>query len=331
MALASLHSHSPAHPRVAAPLAGTAATASTSSSSSFRARREQSHIFTSNYDKIIGKNAPSDTLLTFAYGANLSAETLRTRGVSPSASLIARAPGYKVVFQHRGGYASLEKKTDTEEGDAVDVDGEGDEVRERRRAGALEGAYGVVHRISRSELSLMKRWEIGYEMADVSVLIQDPASSSDAPNASANAHASGKDDKKNESRERRITATVFVSKPSARLRAQVPPFREYHERILDGARAAGLPPHYVGLLTELGERAVAKSQRGAEYFDVESWSVGRGGSPSSSSSRGGGEGEGSGGGGRRVGGSGGGARTAVGAFAAVVAAAIACFTFIVAR
>jgi hypothetical protein len=234
----------------------TAASTSTSTSTSTSRERSQR---TANYERILGKHAPPDTLLTFAYGANLSAETLRTRGVSPSASLIARAPGYKVVFQHRGGYASLDPVEEEEDEDDEKGGVKGDAEEEEK------GAYGVVHRISRSELALIRRWEIGYEMSEVRVVLQAPA-----PSGAGNA-AAGNDGKVLREQQGRsvVTASVFVTKTSARLRAPVPPFSEYHAKIVSGARAVGLPLHYVATLMQLGDGAVPKARRGAEYFDLE--------------------------------------------------------------
>ena len=65
------------------------------------------------------------TLLYFGYGANLAKSALRQRGVSPSASAVARAPGYELVFAHRGGYATIDPDPSS----------------------TGEGCWGVVHRI----------------------------------------------------------------------------------------------------------------------------------------------------------------------------------------
>ena len=208
-----------------------------------------------------------DTLLMFAYGANLSPAALRSRGVSPSASAVGRAPGYRIGFQHRGGYASLDA-VDDERNDGT-TPGAAETTKQFGSSGTdekREGAYGVVHRISRSELALVRRWEVGYETREVSVAIRRRASSADGRTADGRADvARGErlwDD------ETWVTATVFVTKPSARLRRPVPPFAEYHSRIMAGARAVDLPPHYVASLEEFGAGAVPKAERTAEYFDV---------------------------------------------------------------
>ena len=48
----------------------------------------------------------------FSFGANIDPSKLRSRGVSPSASLLARAPGYRLNFIHRGGYATIDEMRD---------------------------------------------------------------------------------------------------------------------------------------------------------------------------------------------------------------------------
>ena len=40
--------------------------------------------------------------------------------------------------------------------------------------GRVPRAFGVVHRISRSELALVRKWEIGYEMKSIDVLVRAP-------------------------------------------------------------------------------------------------------------------------------------------------------------
>ena len=68
--------------------------------------------------------------------------------MSPSASAAARAPGYELVFAHRGGYATI---------DPVGTNGE---------------AWGVVHRVSRTELAAIRAWETGYETKELDVMVR---------------------------------------------------------------------------------------------------------------------------------------------------------------
>ena len=165
------------------------------------------------------------TLLYFGYGANLTASALRERGVSPSASAVARAPGYELVFAHRGGYATI---------DPVGTNGE---------------AWGVVHRVSRTELAVIRAWETGYETKELDVIVVS----------------------RGETRETRaVRALAFVTKPSARLRKPVPPFDAYAAKLARGAETAGLPAPHVAFLRAAEEAAPPRAARGPEHFDVPS-------------------------------------------------------------
>ena len=163
------------------------------------------------------------TLLYFGYGANIAASALRQRGVSPSASAVARAPGYELVFAHRGGYATI---------DPAEASG--------------EGCWGVVHRISRTDLAMIRRWETGYEMKELEVEVA------------------------REERACRVRALAFVSKPSARLRRAVVPFDAYAAKLARGAKEVGLPKKRVAALEAVADAAAPRAARGPEHFDVPS-------------------------------------------------------------
>lgn len=167
------------------------------------------------------------TLLYFGYGANLMASALRERGVSPSASAVARAPGYELVFAHRGGYATI---------DPVGTNGE---------------AWGVVHRVSRTELAAIRAWETGYETKELDVMVR--ADDADA---------------KTEKTETRVRALAFVTKPSARLRRPVVPFETYAAKLVRGAERANLPERHVERLRAAARAAPPRAERGPEHFDV---------------------------------------------------------------
>ena len=132
--------------------------------SSASARVETDADVIANHERILGiRDAPKDTVLMFSYGANINPYTLNRRGIGPTASAVARAPGRRLVFIHRGGYASLEVAVDD---DATKNDaGLGERTR---------GALGTVHRISKTELAAVRRWEIGYEMREIDVVVADP-------------------------------------------------------------------------------------------------------------------------------------------------------------
>ena len=173
------------------------------------------------------------TLLYFGYGANLMASALRERGVSPSASAVARAPGYELVFAHRGGYATI---------DPVGTNGE---------------AWGVVHRVSRTELAAIRAWETGYETKELDVMVR----ANDADDADEKTE-------KTEKTETRVRALAFVTKPSARLRRPVVPFETYAAKLVRGAERANLPERHVERLRAAARAAPPRAERGPEHFDV---------------------------------------------------------------
>lgn len=230
-----------------------------------------------NHERILGtRDAPKDTVLMFSYGANINPYTLNRRGIGPSASAVARAPGRRLVFIHRGGYASLEE--------AVDEDAKTAGLGERTR-----GALGTVHRISKTELAAVRRWEIGYEMREIDVVVADPpgyrAGDEDEDedgDGDGEEHGVGSggggDDAREEDEgaaeddlapgERRVRATVFLTKRTARLKTPVVPFAEYVAKIVDGAESMRLDEGYVAELRALASKAPASNERGREYFDI---------------------------------------------------------------
>jgi hypothetical protein len=240
---------SPARPRFVAP--ALTRVSRRASRVSRLARASASSATSGDFEKIAG-DQPRGTLLMFSFGANIDPSRLRSRGVSPSASLLARAPGYRLNFIHRGGYATIDEVCD-EVWDQPAADDESAPARDHPKPPVPHppgGAWGAVHRISRSELALVRRWEVGYETREIDAMVRaDP----DSP-------------------EVRVRALVFVTRRSARLRRSVPPFREYAEKICAGAEVMRAPPAYRDMLAAHLARAVPYAERGGEYFDLAPWS-----------------------------------------------------------
>jgi hypothetical protein len=229
----------------------------------------------------------------FSFGANINPYTLNKRGIGPTASAVARAPNRRLVFQHRGGYASLDE-----------VDAGEDSI---GLGGGTRGALGAVHRVSKTELAMVRRWEIGYEMKEIDVVVADPPGYSmtilrDDGGDESDDESDDNDESRNGTEsssardetalgvgcetalgvgcetalapgERRVRATVFLTKKSARLKSPVVPFAEYLAKIVSGAESMALDEGYVAELVALMYRAPVSSERGAEYFDIaEGWS-----------------------------------------------------------
>ena len=239
-----------------------------------------------NHERVLGlRDAPKDTLLMFSFGANINPYTLNKRGIGPTASAVARAPNRRLVFQHRGGYASLDE-----------VEARDDSI---GLGGGTRGALGAVHRVSKTELAMVRRWEIGYEMKEIDVVVADPPGYSmtilrDDGGDESDDESDDNDESRNGTEsssardetalgvgcetalapgERRVRATVFLTKKSARLKSPVVPFAEYLAKIVSGAESMALDEGYVAELVALQARAPVSSERGAEYFDIaEGWS-----------------------------------------------------------
>ena len=260
----------PVHPAVVAVARrrGRRRTTRATASSSASAQVDTDTDVIANHERILGmRDAPKDTVLMFSYGANINPYTLNRRGIGPTASAVARAPGRRLVFVHRGGYASLEE--------AVDEDAKDAGLGERTR-----GALGTVHRISKTELAAVRRWEIGYEMREIDVVVADPPGyrgGDEDEHEDGDEH--GEDDDAREEDEggaeddlapgeRRVRATVFLTKRTARLKTPVVPFSEYVAKIVGGAESMRLDEGYVAELRALASKAPASNERGREYFDI---------------------------------------------------------------
>ena len=165
-------------------------------------------------------------VLYFGYGANISSSALKTRGVSPSAGAVGRADGWALNFIHRGGYATIDRDKEST-------------------------AWGSVHRICKSELVVIRKWETGYKMVEMDVDVLN----GDGPIT---------DKRKSIT----VKCIAFVTKPSARLPAPVVPFNLYADKLVKGAEEVGLPNEYLQMLRRARDESISRKDRGPEYFDV---------------------------------------------------------------
>ena len=147
-----------------------------------------------------------------------------------------------------------------------------------------------MHRISKTELAAVRRWEIGYEMREIDVVVADPPGyragdedededgDGDGEEHGVGSGGGGGGDAREEDEgaaeddlapgERRVRATVFLTKRTARLKTPVVPFAEYVAKIVDGAESMRLDEGYVAELRALASKAPASNERGREYFDI---------------------------------------------------------------
>lgn len=193
----------------------------------------------------------------FAYGANLSYQVLRSRGVAPpEQALPAVAPAdATLTFQHRGGFATIDWEPHVVAAnpqvpklhDAVCPD-----ARDRPNAAAANAAaktacsisrpHGMLYLLTQGQLAALAARETGYRVATMPVR---PYSGGET-----------------------VAAKVFVSQRMLQLRRPVPPTRRYLDLIIDGTRSCRLSEEYVRQL-----KAVPTAPPGglpAEYFDTPS-------------------------------------------------------------
>jgi hypothetical protein len=231
---------------------------------------------------------PSDALLYFAYGANMSSEKLRQRGVQLSRLSPAQVadPSICLGFSHRNGFATL-----------VALDTLGSDVRYVYRQ-----PHGVLYRITPRDLDTLRAAEQGYYLHDITVtpyvpLPRDLASDSSAvkQNSTRVAAASGEraDISENgaaepggkpgwqfrsagdgfpptgggdggEDGEGHVRAVAFFSNPWVLLDRSLPPRERYLNLLRAGARENRVARDYVMWLEGL-ESVPAGRMLGREY------------------------------------------------------------------
>ncbi|EFJ45496.1 hypothetical protein VOLCADRAFT_94220 [Volvox carteri f. nagariensis] len=177
----------------------------------------------------------ADTVITFAYGANMNFLTLARREVR----VLSRDPAFvvdpsiRLMFKHQGGYATLER---AEEG------GKTAEGKEEPRFRPYDGrVHGVLYRVTRADFEKLAKREGGYIVQEVQVQTYDGS---------------------------QYTALAFVSNPLFKLPAEVLPAEKYLARVREGARDNYLDPAYQAFLS--GISTVPGAGLGSEYYNTPS-------------------------------------------------------------
>lgn len=199
--------------------------------------------------------AAADTILYFAYGANMAQSVLVKRGVKPFAACPAKLPLHQsIAFRHRGGYATIIDSSlaggtpkpwqrvqhtppSTERGEAQLLE-------EEHPTGSpfeYQGAHGVLYVLHRADMHRLASRETGYTSGSIEVTLY-----------------SGE----------KVKASVFASQSLLLLPASVPPQRRYLKLLLEGAETHGLARDYIEWLR--GPRCPQPGGLGPEYFDTPS-------------------------------------------------------------
>ena len=197
------------------------------------------------------QTTPENTVLYFAYGANLSAATLGRRGVTiaPLRTQIARVSSdtTALVFAHRGGYATLAERDDSttwpwrwlflSANDGL----------------VFMKPYGVLYEVTHQQLEAIKAKEIGYELKTIAIDVIISDGDGDTTESTSNT--------------RTTKAVAFISSPWMVVRRPLPPSQRYRDLLLKGAKENNLPDEFSTWLHHLP--AVSQAGLGAaEYEDT---------------------------------------------------------------
>ena len=174
---------------------------------------------------------PSDAVLYFAYGANLSGQIMKKREVHPITWEPARVTSLSLGFAHRGGYATLMEQSVTKAGDHP-----------VNRPLSFLGPHGVLYTLSAIDFQKIASRETGYNITALDV----------------RTYAG-----------RMVSARAFQSQRLLRLKESLPPRQQYLDLMLHGAKEHGLCEDYYQWLTAVPSVAQG-TPLGPEYFETPS-------------------------------------------------------------
>lgn len=194
----------------------------------------------------------ADTVLHFSYGANCNPAVLKRRDVTPLTSVPAVANrGVCLVFQHRGGFATL-MRTDrtgtnstttgqrafaTAGNSTADVCIASPQVQ-----ATILRPHGMLYEVSQRQLDTLCAFETGYTLESVEVTAYGA--------------------------QQQTTATAFVTRPALLLPRAVAPTEKYLNLIVEGAQKGGIEQLYVKQMAALD--TAPHGGLPPEYFDTPS-------------------------------------------------------------
>jgi hypothetical protein len=150
----------------------------------------------------------------FAFGSNVNAAKVQSRGMTPSETLRGRLPGWNLVFNHNGGFANIEKQ---------EVLRSGKHDLTRLAQPVPEDTHGVLLRLSQREFAKLAWQEYAYDTVavDVEVYVEDTSGT-----------------------QRVQRALAFKTNSCALASTRTLPSTRYIRLIQEGARAASLSAPY---------------------------------------------------------------------------------------
>ena len=156
-----------------------------------------------------GSSDEDGSIWNFAFGSNISAAKVRSRGMLPLAAVRGRLPGWTLLFNHTGGYANIEPADLARQMDLSKLP-----------QPVPEETHGMLLRLSRREFAELARQEYAYDTVEVAVEVYD----ADGPRVQR--------------------ALAFKTSPCALTTARTLPSERYARIIREGAREAAISAPY---------------------------------------------------------------------------------------
>ena len=156
-----------------------------------------------------GSSDEDGSIWNFAFGSNISAAKVRSRGMLPLAAVRGRLPGWTLLFNHTGGYANIEPADLARQMDLSKLP-----------QPVPEETHGMLLRLSRREFAELARQEYAYDTVEVAVEVYD----ADGPRVQR--------------------ALAFKTSPCALTTSRTLPSERYARIIREGAREASISAPY---------------------------------------------------------------------------------------
>ncbi len=160
----------------------------------------------------------------FAFGSNVNPSKVASRGMAPSCVLRGVLPGWRLLFNHVGGYGNVEE-TSVIAGNKIDVT----RLSTRRGPPQPDEVHGVLLKLSRDEFARMAWEEYAYNTVEVPVEVY-PEDAGDGEGGSGNAVIQ--------------KALAFKTHPCALTTGRTLPSSRYLKLIQRGARKSGIREGY---------------------------------------------------------------------------------------
>ena len=164
-----------------------------------------------------GSSTDADgSVWNFAFGSNLSAAKVESRGMQPLLALRGRLPGWTLLFNHVGGYANIEPADSARQIDLSQLP-----------QPVPDETHGMLLKLSRRAFADLARQEYAYDTVEVAVEVYD----ADGPRVQH--------------------ALAFKTNPCALTTSRTRPSERYIRIIREGARESQISAPYCRWLASI--------------------------------------------------------------------------------